>query len=129
MQKRRNLAPGLGTILAAALLVLSAPLAASAVEGKYADQVVANNTLLASTVRADGLIGGRSTVYATTSSLYAVIQTRSGSTYAVLYSGQASNGGWANISHPRVLNSWSSCYWYSTSGTSGSLHLDCRRSW
>ena len=84
-------------IALAAVIVVVTPLIAYAGQDTYVTQVPTSaNQLKASTVRAGGLTGGGATVYvATTSTSH--IQTRSGTTYAVLYSASASGGSWANL--------------------------------
>ncbi len=94
-------------IALAAVIVVVTPLIAYAGQDTYVNQVPTSaNKLKASTVRAAGLTGGGATVYvASTSTTH--IQTRSGTTYAVLYSASASGGSWANLSHSNVANTWS----------------------
>lgn len=115
---------GVLAMCAAGALVLGTPLAAQAAEFKYANQVTTSeNQLRSSLVRAAGLTGGKATAYVGNS--ITTIQTRSGSTYAVLASAQGTSGGWANLSHSNIANTWSSCYWKWSTGSGSSLKIDC----
>lgn len=119
----------LGLIPALALALLIPPAPAFGFAPQYANGVLRGEY----SVAASGVVGthrgGTARVSTSVFFIYAVAQTRSATTYAVLMDAEAPGGGTATLNHHGIANSWSTCMWYADDGkhTPGTLALTCTR--